>query len=84
MAKDWVGLPLLSRGSDETSGRRVDGCLRLSRARGLSAVEATPVARLSMCAKRIVRGIGMTKRGDAEEFHSDQLLRDEREVRRRD
>jgi hypothetical protein len=55
MVKGWMGFLLVPRGSGEASGRRVEGCLRLSRARGLSAVEATPTARLRSCTKRIIR-----------------------------
>lgn len=53
MAKGLIGLLLILRGSGEASGNTVEGCLRLSRPRGLIAVEATPVARQRSCAKRM-------------------------------
>lgn len=76
MEKGWRGLlPLLrGAGEGEASGRRVEGCLRLSRASGLSAVEATPVARLRSCVSRMVEGwkIGDARKEGRRSLNHDQ------------
>jgi hypothetical protein len=60
-----MGVPLVRRGLGEASGRRVEGRLRLSRERGLRAVEVTPTARQRSCMKRMIKANDKERKRDS-------------------